>query len=284
MSNAIDAAARYLLGLSAAMGLGWLVYRSRWGAGRGSGPALPDPADVPTEHLADVVVSASEKASHVWARPIVKQALTELLGRSPSLAELQYGQAIGFLESSYGKGWGKVPKGREHIPHDVPGAMASNNWGAVHATGNQPGFAWSDTKPNKEVYAQRFRSYATPAEGAKDKLKHTFVLRQKVARAVAGPKASVWRASFAMRRGMYYGSWCDKAVARYGQSVGSVAAQRNPEASEGNMACEREAVELHAKRTFDIIRRIASALGEPVAMPLGTYEDALQWYRSQEAA
>jgi hypothetical protein len=270
-----------LTSLAAALGGGFLVWRG-WGflTRKESAASPPDTSLAPNEPAP--TLSAAEKANHVWARPIVRQALKELLGREPTLAELQYGQSIGHLESSYGKGWGRAPKGREHIPHDVQGAMASNNWGAVHATGSQPGFAWSDTKSNGEPYAQRFRSYESPSDGAKDKLRHTFIARPIVAEALSSDWPSVWRASLAMRRTMYYGSWCPKAVARYGKAVGDIAAQRNPDASEGNTACEREAAELHAKKAYDSIKRIAAALGERVAVPLGTYEDAYTWYQGQK--
>lgn len=268
--------------LAAAIGGGWLVWRT--GAFTRKPRSAPASSSLnPSFAPENVSMSPGERANHQWARPIVKQALSELLGETPSLAALQYGQSIGHLESSYGKGWNSIPKGRDHIQHDLSGARASNNWGAVHATGSQPGFAWSDTDSKGDPYAQRFRSYATPSEGAKDKLKHTFVARKAVADAVSGKGASVWRASLAMRRTVYYSSWCPKAVARYGKDVGKVSAQKNP-ATEGELACEREAAELHAKKAYNSILKIAAALGEPVALPLGTYEDARQWYDARKVS
>lgn len=275
-----------------AVGIGALIaILSKWGSAIKArlptmAPKFPLDPNPPT----DVQVSPNERAAHQWARPIVTAALRSLLGREPTLAEIQYGQAVGWLETSYGRGWKKPPQKciDQGMPIDYAGAQASNNWGAVHATGSQPSFKWCDSKPNGEVYAQAFRVYPSPEEGAKDKLRHTFVLRKAVAKAVTGPQATVWRASFAMRRGMYYGSWCNKAVAQYGASVGGVTAQRElalaktvPEASEGILACEKEAATLHADTAFKIIRKIAASLNEPVAMPLGDYEDAIEWYRRE---
>lgn len=256
----------------AILGVGWLVY----GRPRKDAPASSalDPAFAPTGNP-----SPAEAGAHKAARPIVREALKSLLGKEPTLAQIQYGQSIGFLESSYGKGWGKPPSKcvAAGFPMDVPGAQASNNWGAVQSRDGS-GFDWCDSNPDGSVYKQKFRSYASPEEGARDKLAHTFKHRPSVLQALSDPGATVWRASLAMRRTKYYGSWCPKAVARYGASANKYG---EPGSSGPARACEQEAAELHAKRAFGIINNIAAALGEKVAIPLGTYEDAVKWYESR---
>jgi hypothetical protein len=108
-----------------------------------------------------------------------------------------------------------------------------------------------------------------------------FVNMPKVARALSSPDPTVFRVSLAMRRAGYYGGWCPKAIARYGQRASSYG---KPGSDEAKLACEREAVELHTSRAAQIIREIAASLGEKVAVPKGDFESAVKWYDSEEIA
>lgn len=219
-------------------------------------------------------------ARDVWARGIVKPALESLLGREPSLAELQYGQSVGKIESSYGAGWNKCPC-TDPSDCDVAAAQASNNWGAVQAKAGQPGFSWCDTNPDGSKYKQRFRSYATPQEGAADKLRIMFRNMPAVAASLASDGATVYRASLAMRRSTYYGGWCPKAISQYGQAANRYG---DPKGVPAALACEAEAVAQHAKRAKQVIDAIAAANRDPKALPLGTLEDAVSWFDARRAA
>jgi hypothetical protein len=91
------------------------------------------------------------------------------------------------------------------------------------------------------------------------------------------------RASYVMRRGSYYGGFCPKAQKRYGDEAAK-SSFRYPDRDEGTRACSREAIELHAKTAYGHVRQIAAANDEPVAIPLGTYEDADEDWRKKNAS
>ncbi len=212
---------------------------------------------------------------HRWARPIVSAAIKSIIGRAPSIVETQYGQAIGWLESSYGRGWGKCPC--KNTECDMAGAAASNNWGAVQAKGGVPSFQWCDTNPDGSEYAQHFRSYDSPEAGAADMLSHIFKSRKAVADALKSEGATVYRASLAMRRTTYFGGWCPNAI-----KGGAVSSYGDPKGDPKKLACEAEAVAMHAKRAKTIIDDVAASNSDPGAMPLGTLEDAIRWYDSRK--
>lgn len=222
--------------------------------------------------------------AHRAARQIVMEAGEEVLGRPLTMAELQYVQAVAFLETGYGNGWKK-------------GMVGSNNWGAVHCSKREEGLdrflgvsagsfginigttrvsfgnciEHEDTRPDGSSYKQTFKTYATPKDGAKDVVKH--VLTQRSTGKALGSDGSIYGASFIMRREKYYGGRCPQAVKQYGataaqQSVGT------PDKNEGTQACEREAVEAHAKRVQEVINDIATSNGDATKPPLGSYEDA----------
>lgn len=205
---------------------------------------------------------------HRWARPIVTEALNQLLGRAPSLAEIQYGQAIGWHEGRYGRGW--------------KGAMVgSNNWGAVQcAKGSSADcIPYQDSYADGTKYDVSFRRYATPVDGAKDMLRHVFIKRPRTGQALASEDATVFRASYGMRRERYYEGFCPGAVKGFGASRVRPSLA-HPDRDEATRACAQEAIRTHAKITKNIIQNIAGACGDPGALPIGTWEDADAWYRS----
>jgi hypothetical protein len=208
-------------------------------------------------------------ASHRAARPIVAAALKGLLGREPTLAELQYGQAIAWLETNYGRGW--------------KGAMVgSNNWGAVQCAkgSTQPCISYEDSYADGTKYTVSFRSYASAEEGAADMLRHVFKLRPITAGVLHSGDGTTVRASYAMRRERYYEGFCPKATKQYGAAAVRPSLA-TPDKSDATKACAREAIESHGGRADDIISQIAGSLGEPMAMPAGTYDDADAWYRGR---
>lgn len=227
------------------------------GGGGASGPKQAPPAKVNAETAR-------------WAEGVARAAFVRTVGREPTGAELLYILGVGKYETTWGNAWTGAGKG-------------SNNWGSVHATGSQDSFEWTDSHSDGTRYPQKMRKYATPEDGAADLVRHIIVLRPRVADALDDSGATLWRASLAMRRSAYYGSWCLKAVQKYGKGVASVAVQKNP-TSEGDLACEREAVGLHVWRMSLETRGIALAVGDLAPIPDGTYEDALAWYSGRIAA
>lgn len=227
--------------------------------------------------LDPLIASPKNPERHRWARPIVRNALKSILGREPSIAELQYGQSVGWLESSYGSGWGKCPcPGGEGC--DVAAAKASNNWGAVQSRDGS-GFDWCDTHPDGSTYRQKFRMYPTPEAGAADKLRLMFKNMRAVADSLSMSGATAYRASLAMRRSSYYGGWCPNAIKEHGKDANKYG---DPKGDPKALACEAEAVAMHAKRAKSIIDDIAAANGDPGALPLGTLDDALSWWESRK--
>lgn len=103
----------------------------------------------------------SATISHSDAKQIVSEAFARVFFREPSRPARQLAQAVGWLETGYGQHW------------DARGA-GSNNWGAIQAHSGWSGktFDYVDTRPNADgtstPYRQRFRVYASPAEGAED--------------------------------------------------------------------------------------------------------------------
>lgn len=204
--------------------------------------------------------SASEAAMITGAAATMKEAFAKA-GATMTDMSLQYCLAIAWLETSFGKGW-STPEGK-----------ASNNWGSVQAKAGEPSFAWHDTYSSGEEYQQAFKTYPTPVDGAADVVRHVLLNRKSVERALSEDGASIWRASLAMRRTTYYGSWCKQAIARFGPIKQS--SQKNPQ-TEAELACEKEAVSLHVETVKAKLAVIVPVLGI-AALPLGTYEDAIEW-------
>lgn len=90
-----------------------------------------------------------------WARKIIIQAFKRVFNREPTLAEAQLAQAIGAIESGYGKFW-----------HND-----SHNWGAVTSFNKKdPAFDHDDSSPTlsgvNKVFHSRFRIYKDDIDGA----------------------------------------------------------------------------------------------------------------------
>lgn len=101
-------------------------------------------------------------ATHQQARQWAIDGFSEAFGRSPSLREVQFVQAVALLESTYGAGW----------KND---GVGSNNMGAVQA-GLPPcdanEFLYSDSHPQSDGSSKRyevcFKRYASPQAGMAD--------------------------------------------------------------------------------------------------------------------
>lgn len=227
--------------------------------------ASPFKASPDFEPLKPKPVSAEKVAVYKQAAATMQQAAQSELGRDLTDTELSYCLAVAKLETGFGRGW--------------KGAMVgSNNWGAVQCSAsNQDGagcIPYEDSYADGTKYKINFRSYATPVDGARDVIKHVMVHRPTVAKVLASPDCTIYRASLAMRRTTYYGGFCPKTVSRYG-TMGRRTAQRNPE-TDAEKSCEHEAVDLHAaKAVAPIAAELATALGTS-PMVLGSYEDALK--------
>lgn len=243
--------------LAATAGAVWWLVRGRGGAGAAP-VSQPPPIKVSPEHA----------AKHRQARAVVLEAF-QLAGVSPTPAKVQYVQAVGYLETGYGR-WpfGAVPN--------------QNNWGAVQCPSGAPDSectaAAQDSKASGAKYSVRFRAYPTPAAGAADLVRNVLAKRPRVAAALEASPPTVFGASFAMRRERYFEGFCKKAAKQYGDGVAN-ASFREPDRDQGTRACQREAVEGHAGGIWQYVREIAASLGEPVAMALGSYEETEQAYR-----
>ncbi len=215
------------------------------------------------------VATKNNSASHQYARPILLEAFTRKMGRAPSLAELQYAHAIAYLETRYGKGWKDQMDG-------------SNNWGAVQCREGStlPCIEWEDSHPDGTKYPQRFRAYDSPVEGAIDVINNVFTIRPKTKSALSDAKATTYRASYAMRREKYYGGFCPNATSTHGKESAR-ASFGTPDRDGATRACAEESITTHAKLAHSIMRDVAGAMGEPVAIPLGTFKDADGWYRKR---
>lgn len=264
-------AAPKLLAAAAVLGLGAVALVSLSSGESKSGAA----GDVEPTDLPVLIMSAGERAAHIGARPVIIEAARRVLGRDATPAELQYIHGVAWAETNYGRGWG-------------PAMASANNWGAVScnpATENEstcvPG--QTDHTSDNVAYTTGFRRYATPVDGAAHTVQHILKLRPRTASALAGARPSTHRASLAMRREKYYGGFCPKAVAAHGKPAGSLAAWSQPDRDEGSQACEREAETSHAETVFRNARAVAQALGEPLALRLGTYDDARKWWGSSSA-
>lgn len=257
---------RLTIGLMSSLGLGWLIYR----AGQSEDGPLSSliPSEVAPELATSVNMTAARLAAHKGARPIIEQAFKDVMGRAPTAFEAQYAQAVGFAESSYGKGWQDAMK-------------ACFNWGAVQCPANNqtgPGCVpYQDSHSSGEKYAVSFRCYANDLEGAKDLIKHVFKNRPVTASILASKDGTTFRTSYAMRREAYYGGFCPKATTQYGEAAAK-ASFGHPDRDAGTRACMAEAVGLHAQRVQGLMREIAWANGDKLVFPLGTFNDADEWY------
>lgn len=261
-----------ILGIAGATALAGLVAAFRRPGGGAS--STPSTSFGPEDDPSTVQVSANEAAAHKAARPIIEQAIQRIEGRPGTPQELQYGGAVGWLETNYGRGWSQ------------PEMKTANNWGAVSC---KPTDANTDTcvpgqtdhYPDGTAYTTGFRKYPTSVDGAADELTHILKIRPMTYAALHSSAPTFFRASYAMRRETYYGGFCPVATKKYGQADTQISF-KSPDKNDATRACSEEAVSQHAHTAHRNAMAIAKALGEPLSMPLGTYEDADAWYRAQK--
>ncbi len=231
--------------------------------------------DLATPGAVDLSEPPEEKKKGSANDPIHRNAREAILkacaktGRKCPENMIQYVQAVSWLESNYGTGWGKT----------APEMVGSNNWGAVHCPKDMCPSA-NCIKSKDSDSAQRpfpvcFKSYATPEDGAADAIAQVLGRGYNAAGFEEG--VSTYTLSYSMRRGAYYGGWCPEATKQYGAAV-TAWSVKNPDASEGAKACAREAITTHANLMQDFMEQIANASGIPVAMTLGDYDSAEAWY------
>lgn len=226
-------------------------------AGSASSPApAPEPPPAPPA----VIVPPARAAAHRAARLVLRPAAASVLGRAATLAELQYLHAVFFIESSYARGW--------------TGAMVgSHNFGAVGCHNACECIAFDDSHADGTKIHAHFCGYASDDAGAQDAIHEVLVRRPGVDVALRAKHPSTFAASLFMRLGHYYEGFCPDAAKSFGGAVVNRSFQ-HPDESEGTRACEREAVTAHAKRAFQLAQEVAASLGEPLALRLGSFDEA----------
>jgi peptidoglycan hydrolase-like protein with peptidoglycan-binding domain len=113
-------------------------------------------------------------AAHAEARSLSNKAFVAVYGHAPSLGERQFLQAIGCVETSYGKGW----RGD---------GIGSNNIGAIQAPGGPPcnpatSFETTDTHEDGSTYSWCYKRYATLLDGWIDLVRTLYARREGVRR------------------------------------------------------------------------------------------------------
>lgn len=145
---------------------------------------------------------------HALARRQATEGFKLKFGREPTLREVQFLQAIGMLETSYGKGWAKT------------GAVGSNNMGAIIAGGSWKGatFTHKDSLPqsdgSNQWYTTEFRKYPTPAEGWQDLANIMYEDRPGVL--AAAQNGDAFQVSAEMYHSKYYFGFGPDAKTRIG--------------------------------------------------------------------
>lgn len=189
-----------------------------------------------------------------WARGIIVAAFKKVMGRAPTLAEAQLAQAVGKIETNYGKSW----KGE---------GAKSHNWGAIQD--------WSKKKTNNfkstdiaagtkdkpaQKYKVNFKSYPDDISGAADLINNIFKTNRpqyKITPDRQFPAGSVVP-------GPGRGELC-LAAAAAGDIMKFSAAMYHTGYYGGTASTWQERIKIHAKGLESIIRSMASSIGEPVA-------------------
>lgn len=139
-------------------------FKAVLGLGGGGAKALPSSSSSSSSRAPDrglvpnvpVTMPADRAAEHKAQRPMMIAGFTKALGRAPNLAELQYGQAIAYLETEYGNGW-KGPM------------VGSNNYGAVQCP--QSSQASSSSSPSSSSAPSSASPSSSAAQSAIDALR-----------------------------------------------------------------------------------------------------------------
>jgi murein DD-endopeptidase MepM/ murein hydrolase activator NlpD len=176
-----------------------------------------DPDKIPSDKIPSVTKAPSTKApsiptlkadKHKWARDILERAFIKVMGREPTLTELQLAQSVALIETTYGTGW--KGEGRN-----------SNNWGAIQCSdcpnkgkpvnGKCPpgSFYQQDSNPTssgkQQIYHWCYKSYPTPEDGAAGLIKQIFINKnRKDLTLEAAENKSVKDFSAAMYDSKYY--------------------------------------------------------------------------------
>ena len=156
--------------------------------------------------------------SHAYARPIVMAAVAAVVGRTPTIREVQAVQAVCYLETRYGTAVS-------------PDGVGKNNWGNYHwvdgrGNGRAIGYYQGKDATSRGVpYAQKFRAYATPIDGAADV---AGFLNGCGALRAAEQSGNIWEVATSMRKGRYYGDQQtpdEPQIARYGGGLAAIVAE-----------------------------------------------------------
>ena len=147
---------------------------------------------------------------HAWARDILTKAFLRVMGRQPTLGEIQGAQVVAWKETQYGRGW---------KDQGDPRSIGSNNWGAVQCCKPDPNgrcpsgsFLYTDTHPQKDGSAVKynicFKVYPGPDAGAEDIIRILFKSK-KYGDAIqqAGSSGSLSDFSRTMYNMGYYEGW-----------------------------------------------------------------------------
>lgn len=169
------------------------------------------------------------------------------LGRDASAAELQWAQAVSWIETG-----GRYAGGASGYHGQAGKLEGSNNWGGIQAGKPKGGVCppgsrlATDTFPTQKgvsvPYEVCFKEYPTPLDGARDFLRVLYVKRPAVL--VAARTGNAHAAAAAMYDTTYY---------------------------QGRGSTREERIDGYARAVFGAMGRIAKSLGEPRAFELGAH-------------
>ncbi len=192
-------------------------------------------------------------------RIVLREAFRIVLGREPSVPEVQCLQAISELESGHGRGW-------------EPPGNGSYNLGAIQAYGSWSGetFAYTDTAPqtdgSSKPYRQAFRKYPSLIEGAKDLVRIVFVASGRATVLKAATEGQTLRFSAGLwcppRDPHFRAKWIKEATEHYGIAPTGY--------YEGFGPTWRERIGNHHKRVEASIRGQAAALKDTLPADLAS--------------
>jgi hypothetical protein len=200
--------------------------------------------------------------------------------------ELQIVQLVGWLESRYGLS--NPPK----IPKSV-GLI--NNWGGVQCGVKKPAGTTCQPSEDKQadgkVYSVPFVKYPTQEQGCADMMRHVMQYRPQTGYLLKQPPAendspgedsnsvTLFRIAYTLRREKYYEGFCNTAAKQY--NVGG--SLTSPDKNVGTKACAKEAISLWVTAQLKNLNEMLApnCLNEPIAFPVGTYEDAEKWYKKK---
>ena len=143
-----------------------------------------------------MVVGGRIVSIHNTARTMAAEALVSVVNENADFNAARHLCGVGYLESSYGRGW----KGA---------GVGSNNMGAIQAGSSWKGetFLYTDTRPNPDgtstPYTVAFRKYPTPQAGWDDLARVMYSARRRSV-LVAASMGDTYSVSQFMRETWYY--------------------------------------------------------------------------------